>query len=153
MANCDQAVCRHATVSQRLDVQAGSDTHLLAQQREFFGDDLPGADPRLRLLAVARLLHLAEYAGEPAVLLQHLQRDLQERVLPLRLRRRLRAARDDPAAPVADVDRIAVAGDPATDHLEAHELTRQPGLLDALERGVIVRLEAQHDHQIGRAHV
>ena len=49
---------------------------------------LPGADPRLRLLAVARLLHLAEHAGEPAVLLQHLQHDLQQRVLRLRARAR-----------------------------------------------------------------
>ena len=69
------------TLTEDLRRHVGVDRHVLA-----------GADPRVRLLPVAGLLQLAEHAGEPAVLLQQLQHDLQQRALRLCLHRQLRAA-------------------------------------------------------------
>ena len=60
------------SLAKDLRQRAGVDGHVLAR-----------ADPRLRLIAVARLLELAQHALQPTVLLQQLQRDLQQRIGPL----------------------------------------------------------------------
>ena len=44
------------------------------------------ADPRLRLLSIASLLKLGQDALDAAVLLEHLKRDRQQRILGLRIR-------------------------------------------------------------------
>jgi hypothetical protein len=59
-------------VTEDLRQRAGVDRHVL-----------PRADPRLRLLAVAGLLQLAEDAREAAVLLQQLQQHHKNRALGL----------------------------------------------------------------------
>jgi hypothetical protein len=63
----------HLALAEDLRQHAGVDRKVFA-----------AADPRLRVVAVAGLLHLAEHALQTAVLHQKLQDDLQQRIRGLR---------------------------------------------------------------------